>query len=218
MKVLLRLYVLYRLPLGIVLILFGVWVNYTNGLALAWIFYLLGLICVLSHFLFGPMRLVQEEVEAGEVEKATVLLEKVKYPKLLIKPVRSAYYFIKSNMAMVNEDLHGAEENIRKSLNTKSKTMKEYEGVSYFQLGAIAYQKGDLKTAYTNLKEAIRLGLPDKDNTAAAYLQLAAISMNRRDFKALKVYFKKAKDLKPTTTEIVKQIKEMEKYISRIPG
>ncbi|MHB1921121.1 MAG: tetratricopeptide repeat protein [Chitinophagaceae bacterium] len=215
---LLRLFILYRLPLGLVLILFGVIVNLTSGILMAWILYFLALLSIVSHYLLGPMRLVQQSIEEGDVEKATQLMEKIRYPQLLIKPIRSAYYFMKSNMAMVSQDLNSAEDNIRKSLNTKSKTMKEYEGMSYFQLGAIAFQKGDLKNANIHLRESLRIGLPDKENTAAAYLQLASIAMNRRDFKSVKVHFKKAKDLKPTTPEIANQIREMEKYISRMPG
>jgi hypothetical protein len=42
--------------------------------------------------------------------------------------------------------------------------------------------------------------------------------MNKREFRAAKEFFRKAKALKPTTPEIVKQVKEIEKYISRIPG
>jgi tetratricopeptide (TPR) repeat protein len=218
MKPLLKLFILYRLHLGIALILAGVLVNFTTGIYMAWILYFLGLVCIALDLLMGPMRLIQEAVEQGDMEQATVLLARIRFPGLLLKPVRSAYYFIKSNMAMVNQDLGSAEENIRKSIGTKSKTMKEFEGISYFQLGVIAYQKGDLKTANINLKEAIRLGLPDKENTAAAYLQLATIAMNRRDFRTVKSYFKKAKDLRPSTPEIASQIKEMEKYISRMPG
>lgn len=218
MKSLRRLFILYRLFLGISLIAIGVLVNLTTGIFMAWIIYFLGLVCIALDLFLGPMRLIQEAVEQGDMDAAAALMARVRYPRLLLKPVRSAYYFIKSNMAMVNQDLGSAEENIRKSIGTKSKTMKEFEGVSYFQLGVIAYQKGDLKSANTNLKEAIRLGLPDKENTAAAYLQLATIAMNRRDFRTVKVYFKKAKDLKPTTPEIASQIKEMEKYISRMPG
>ena len=53
---------------------------------------------------------------------------------------------------------------------------------------------------------------------AAAYLQMCNIMLNKREFRAGKEYFRKAKGLKPTQPEIVKQIKEIEKYISRIPG
>ncbi|HVB02267.1 MAG TPA: hypothetical protein VNE41_00975 [Chitinophagaceae bacterium] len=218
MKLILRLFILYRLALGIVLILGGILVNLTAGIYMAWLLYFFGLICILTHFLLGSMRLVQEAIEQGDMETATSLLARIRFPGLLLKPIRSAYYFVKSNMDMVNQDLGSAEENIRKSIGTKSKTMKEYEGMSYFQLGVIAYQKGDLKNASIHLREAIRLGLPDKENTAAAYLQLATIAMNRRDFRNVREYFRKAKALKPSTPEIISQIREMEKYISRMPG
>ena len=42
--------------------------------------------------------------------------------------------------------------------------------------------------------------------------------MTKREFRAAKDFFRKAKSLKPTTPQIVSQIKEIEKYISRIPG
>lgn len=62
------------------------------------------------------------------------------------------------------------------------------------------------------------MGLPDKENTAAALLTVASIAMSRRDFKSAKDYFRRAKAQKPTTEQIVSQIKEMDKYISRMPG
>ncbi|HMF73207.1 MAG TPA: hypothetical protein VK616_17125, partial [Flavitalea sp.] len=68
------------------------------------------------------------------------------------------------------------------------------------------------------IRQAIRTGLPDKENEAAAYLQMCSLMMNKREFRAAKEFFRKAKALKPTTPEIVKQVKEIEKYISRIPG
>jgi hypothetical protein len=38
------------------------------------------------------------------------------------------------------------------------------------------------------------------------------------DLIASKDYFRKAKAYKPTTKQVVDQIKEIEKYISRMPG
>jgi hypothetical protein len=49
-------------------------------------------------------------------------------------------------------------------------------------------------------------------------LQLCSIMMTKREFRAAKDFFRKAKALKPTTPQIVDQIKQIEKYISRIPG
>jgi Tfp pilus assembly protein PilF len=96
--------------------------------------------------------------------------------------------------------------------------MKQAEGANKLQLGMLAMQKGDMKQAETYIRGAIRTGLPDKENEAAAYLQLSSIMINKREFRAGKDYFKKAKGLKPTTPQIADQIKQMEKYISRMPG
>ena len=96
--------------------------------------------------------------------------------------------------------------------------MKEAEGANKLQLGMLSMQKGNIREAETYIRQAIRAGLPDKENEAAAYLQLSSIMMNKREFRAAKEYFRKAKALKPTTPQIVDQIKQMEKYITRMPG
>ncbi|RAJ85840.1 tetratricopeptide repeat protein [Chitinophaga dinghuensis] len=210
-------FILYRFPIGIVLLIGGIILGATIGWWEATILLVLAVICIVTHLMFGPMRLVQEAVEAGDLERATALMNQVKFPKLLYKPIRSVYFFMQSNMAMYTNDLDKAEATIRQSIQSGS-PMKEYEGMQYFQLGTIAYQKQDLKTADQNLKKALRMGLPDKENTAAALLTLASIAMSRRDFKSAKEYFRRAKAQKPTTSQIVNQIKEMDKYISRMPG
>ena len=75
-----------------------------------------------------------------------------------------------------------------------------------------------MKQAESYIRQALRKGLPDKENEAAAYLQMCSLMMNKREFRASKDFFKKAKALKPTTPQIVDQIKQIEKYISRMPG
>ena len=96
--------------------------------------------------------------------------------------------------------------------------MKEAEGASLLQMGMLAMQKNDLKQAESYIRSALRKGLPDKENQAAAYLQMCSLMMNKREFRAAKDFFRKAKALKPTTPQIIDQIKQIEKYISRIPG
>jgi hypothetical protein len=49
-------------------------------------------------------------------------------------------------------------------------------------------------------------------------LQLCSIMINKREFRSAKDYFRKVKALKPTTPQIVDQVKQMEKYITRMPG
>jgi Tfp pilus assembly protein PilF len=96
--------------------------------------------------------------------------------------------------------------------------MKEAEGASMLQMGMLAVQKNDLRGAETYIRGAIRKGLPDKENQAAAYLQMCSLMMNKREFRAAKDFFRKAKALKPTTPQIVDQLKQFEKYMSRMPG
>lgn len=86
------------------------------------------------------------------------------------------------------------------------------------QMGMLAMQKNDLRGAERYIREALRKGLPDKENQAAAYLQMCSLMMNKREFRAAKDFFRKAKAAKPTTPQIVDQIKQIEKYIARMPG
>ena len=82
----------------------------------------------------------------------------------------------------------------------------------------IMLQKNDLKQGESYIRQALRKGLPDKENEAAAYLQMCSLMMNKREFRSAKDFFRKAKALKPTTAQIVDQIKQIEKYITRMPG
>lgn len=207
----------YRLQLGLLLIVGGAAANYFYGFWPAFPAYFIGLILVAGHFFIGPLRLLQEHMETGDLEGAKKVLNSIRYPNLLYKPIRSAYYTFKGQLAMMEQDFDGAEKNMKKGLDIGS-PLKEVKGASLLQMGMIALQKNNFKQAESYIRQAIREGLPDKENEAAAYLQMCNIMMNKREFRAAKEFFRKTKALKPTNPDIVKQIKEIEKYISRIPG
>jgi uncharacterized protein HemY len=208
----------YRFYLGIVLIVAGLVMNFTiSGFWPVFPLYLVGVILIAGHFFFGPLRLIQENMESGNMEEAEKIVSSIKYPNLLYKPIRSVYYTLKGNMAMMKQDFDSAEKNMKKGLDL-GMPMKEAEGASMLQMGMLAVQKNDLRGAETYIRGAIRKGLPDKENQAAAYLQMCSLMMNKREFRAAKDFFRKAKALKPTTPQIVDQIKQIEKYISRMPG
>lgn len=207
----------YRLLLGAVFLVAAIIVNLEAGFWPAFVLYLIAAILVIGHFLFGPMRLIQGYMEEGDVEGAQKVIDSIWFPGLLIKPVRSVYYTLKGNLAMVNEDFDQAEAHMKKSLSL-GMPMKEAEGANKLQLGMLSMQKGNTREAESYIRQAIRAGLPDKENEAAAYLQLSSIMVNKREFRAAKEYFRKVKALKPTTPQIKDQIKQMEKYITRIPG
>ena len=207
----------YRLYIGIALLIAGGVTNYYSSFWPAFPLYLVGFILIAGHFFFGPLRLIQEYLEAGDVEGAEKILNTVKFPGLLYKPIRSVFYTLKGNVAMMKQDFDSAEKHMKKGLDL-GMPMKEAEGASLLQMGMLAMQKNDLRQAESYIRQAIRKGLPDKENEAAAYLQMCSLMMNKREFRAAKDYFRKTKALKPTTPQIVDQIKQIEKYISRIPG
>ncbi len=207
----------YRLYIGVSLLILGVVTNIYSSFWPAFLLYLVGVILIFGHFFFGPLRLIQEHMESGNLEGAEKVLATIYFPNLLYKPIRSVYYTLKGNIAMMKQDFDGAEKNMRKGLDL-GMPMKEAEGASLLQMGMIAMQKNDIRKAEGLIRQALSKGLPDKENHAAAYLQLCSIMMTKREFRAAKEFFRKAKNLKPTTTQIVDQIKQIEKYISRIPG
>ena len=207
----------YRLWIGIALIALGVYVNVVGGFWPAFPLYFVGLILILGHFFFGPLRLIQQYMESGDMDGAEKVLNSIQFPNLLYKPIRSVYYTLKGNIAMMKQDFDGAEKMMKKGLDL-GMPMKEAEGASLLQMGMLSMQKNDLRGAESYIRQALRKGLPDKENEAAAYLQMCSIMMNKREFRASKDFFRRAKALKPTTPQIVDQIKQIEKYISRMPG
>jgi tetratricopeptide (TPR) repeat protein len=216
----LNLYIRYRLILGIVLLLVAIAVHYFTGFWPAFIIYLVAVVSIVGHFFLGPLRLIQQYMEAGDMDGAEKILNSVKFPSLLFKPIRSVYYTLKGNIAMMKQDFDGAEKMMKKGidLGSGSSLMQGAEGASLLQMGMLSMQKNNIKQAESYIRQAIRKGLPDKENQAAAFLQMCSIMMNKREFRAAKDFFRKAKALKPTTPQIADQIKQMEKYISRMPG
>ena len=212
-----KILVFYRLPIAALLIISGFLLGHYVTWWVAWIPMLVAIFMVIAYFLIGPMTLIQGYMEAGDMEGAQKLINMVKFPNLLYKPIRSSYYMLQANFSTIGDDLDKAESQLRKGLET-GMAEKEFEGTAYLQLGAIAQKKGNTKEAYEHLRKAVKIGLPDKDNEATAYLQLSSICIQRRDFRNAKIYFNKAKACKATNVQVAEQVKEMAKYIARIPG
>jgi tetratricopeptide (TPR) repeat protein len=208
-----------RLPIAIALLALGFLAGFRmhGGWWIAWIPFLVAILMVTAHFLIGPMTMIQGYMESGDMEGAQDLLKRVKYPNLLYKPIRSTYYMVQANFSTMGDNLDKAESELRKSLES-GVAEKELEGSAYLQLGAISLKKGNTKDALENLKKAVKIGLPDKDTEATAYLQLSSVCIQRRDFRNAKMYFNKAKACKSTNEQISGQVKELGKYIARIPG
>ncbi|MCK9401943.1 MAG: hypothetical protein M0Q26_00950 [Chitinophagaceae bacterium] len=207
----------YRFWLGLLAVALAVTVNIMSGFWPSFVLYFIGVIALASHFFIGPMRLIQEPMEAGNIEEVERILKTIWYPGLLYKPVRSTYYTILGNLAMMKQDFVAAEKHLKKSSELGS-PMPEAEGANKLQLGMMAMQRGDLKQGESYIRAAIRAGISDKESEAVAYLSMSQIFMNKREFRAAKEFFRKAKACKPKTKQVLDQVKEIEKYISRMPG
>lgn len=207
----------YRFWLSLIGLALAILVTVKAGFWPAFILYLISIIGLFSHFFVGPLRLVQEPMEQGNIEEVEKILNSIKYPNLLYKPIRSTYYTLKGNLAMMKQDFTTAEKHLKMS-NDLGSPMPEAEGANKLQLGMMSLQKGDFRQGESYIRAAIRAGLADKESEAIAYLSMCQIFMNKREFRAAKDFFRKAKACKPTQKQTVEQIKEVEKYISRIPG
>ncbi|MFN4008160.1 MAG: tetratricopeptide repeat protein [Chitinophagaceae bacterium] len=207
----------YRLAVGVFTLALAIFVNVTSGFWPAFILYFGAIVAVVSHFLIGPLRLVQDPMERGDIEAVEKILNSIWFPNLLIKPIRSTYYTLKGNLAMMKQDYTSAEAHLKKS-NELGAPVPEAEGANKLQIGMMAMQRGDFKAAESNIRAALRSGIPDKESEAVAYLGMVQIFMNKREFRAAKDFYRKAKACNPKQKQVVDQIKQLEKYISRIPG
>ena len=145
----------YRLLIWLVLVGLGAYVNYAAGFWPAFPLYLVGVVLIAGHFFFGPLRLIQDYMENGDMEGAEKVLNAIKFPNLLYKPIRSVYYTLKGNIAMMKEDFTGAEKMMKKGLDL-GMPMKEAEGASLLQMGMISMQKNDMKQAESYIRQALR--------------------------------------------------------------
>lgn len=207
----------YRFPLSLVALGLAILVNITSGFWPSFILYFIAVIGLFSHFFIGPLRLVQAPMEQGNMEEVERIIDTIWFPNLLFKPIRSTYYTLKGNVAMMKQDFDSAEKHLKKS-SALGAPMPEAEGANKLQLGMMSLQKGDFKSGESYIRAAIRAGIPDKESEAVAYLSMCQIFMNKREFRAAKDFFRKAKECKPKTKQVVDQIKELQSYISRIPG
>lgn len=213
-----NLFIKYRFWLGVAAIIGAIIVNITSGFWPSFALYLVGVILIFTHFFIGPLRLIQEHLESGDFEAAEKVLGTIWFPALLYTPIRSVYYTLKGNLAMMKQDFDSAEVHMKKSLSLGGSTMKEAEGANKLQLGMMSLQKGDMKQGESYIRAAIKAGIPDKESSALAYLQMCQIMIQKREFRAAKEFFRKAKGMKPSSQQVTDQIKQIEKFISRMPG
>jgi tetratricopeptide (TPR) repeat protein len=208
----------YRFWAGIASLIIGLLLQFA-GLGDIWaaiIFYTLSFVAIFTHFFIGPLRLIQEPMENGDVEEVERILNSIWFPNLLFKPIRSSYYTLKGNMAMVNKDFDSAEKLLKKSASIGS-TLAENKGSTEVQLGMMALQKGNFKESEKYMREALK-GSLDNESQAMALLGMVQIYLNKRDVRASKDFLRRAKNCKAKNEQVVAQIKDLDKHLARLPG
>jgi len=208
----------YRFWAGIASLIIGLLLQFA-GLGDIWaaiIFYTLAVIAIFTHFFIGPLRLIQDPMENGDVEAVERILNSIWFPNLLFKPIRSSYYTLKGNLAMANKDFDSAEKLLKKSASIGS-TLAENKGSTDVQLGMMALQKGNFKEGEKYIREALK-GSLDNESQAMALLGMVQIYMNKRDIRASKDFLRRAKNCKAKNEQVVAQIKDLDKHLARVPG
>ncbi len=208
----------YRFWAGIASLIIGLLLQFA-GLGDIWaaiIFYTLAVIAIFTHFFIGPLRLIQDPMENGDVEAVERILNSIWFPNLLFKPIRSSYYTLKGNLAMANKDFDSAEKLLKKSASIGS-TLADNKGSTDVQLGMMALQKGNFKEGEKYMREALK-GSLDNESQAMALLGMVQIYMNKRDIRASKDFLRRAKNCKAKNEQVVAQIKDLDKHLARVPG
>ena len=79
----------YRLWIGIVFLALAIFTNIQAGFWPSFVLYLVAVILIVGHFVFGPMRLIQGYMESGDLEGAKKVIDSIWFPALLIKDRKS---------------------------------------------------------------------------------------------------------------------------------
>ena len=85
-------FIRYRLWIGLAFLVGAILVNITSGFWPSLALYIIAVLMIFTHFFFGPLRLLQEELEDGNFEGAEKILRISGSPTCSISP--SALYII----------------------------------------------------------------------------------------------------------------------------
>ncbi|MEI9958744.1 MAG: hypothetical protein WDM90_21085 [Ferruginibacter sp.] len=70
----------YRLWLGIVFLGLAIFTHMQTSFWPSFVLYLIAVVAIVGHFLFGPMRLIQSYMEEGDMEGAKKVVNSIWFP------------------------------------------------------------------------------------------------------------------------------------------
>lgn len=220
----------YRFYVGLAIFALGLALIFVIGGEWAWLFWVPGLILIISHLFIGTAAAASQVLQMGDTDGAEQLLKATINPKWLYSTFRSNYYMVEGMLAMSRNDAQTAESKMQEAMRLNAGSPSE-QAVMYFNLGMMAMQQNKMKEATDQWQKGLNLGMPD-EQAAAVYLNFAMIELNkvgqavqatRRPpnpvaLRIVKEHYAKAKSYKSTNPQIKEGLAQVEAALKQLGG
>jgi tetratricopeptide (TPR) repeat protein len=203
----------YRFPVGIFLFLAGIALTFVIGAEWSWLFWVPGLVFILTHLFIGTGATASQLLQMGDIAGAEAMLAKTINPKWLYSMFRSNYYAVQGMIAMSKNDLVGAEESMKYAASLGSGSGAE-QATMLFSIGMTQMQQQKIKEGEASLRRASQMGLPDEQE-AIVQLNFAFLALQRGNVNGAKAHAQKCRDLKPDNEEIKKNLADLDRALKQ---
>ncbi len=134
----------------------GAILTYFIGFGYSWIFFLIGIIFLVSYLLLGTIQSASEMMQNMDFEGAEQRLDLTKFPKLLYVTNRAFYYILKGSFAAQRKDNNEAEGYFNKALALKLPSDNE-KAMVLLQMAGMQTQKNNWNSARNYFYQAKKL-------------------------------------------------------------
>jgi len=100
----------------------GAWIHSVEGIGTAWYLYAAALILLATQLLFGNVWVAFGELKKGNAVQAELLINKNRFPQLLLKGHRAYYHFVKGMVSLNRKDLEEGQLHLESAANLGMRT------------------------------------------------------------------------------------------------
>ncbi|MCZ2100630.1 MAG: hypothetical protein LC107_03730 [Chitinophagales bacterium] len=134
----------------------GVILTFLIGFGYSWIFFLIGIIFLVSYLLLGTIQSASTMLQNGDFEGAEKRLDLTLFPRLLYVTNRAFYYILKGSFAAQRKDNAEAESYFNQALSLKLPSDNE-KAMVLMQLAGMQTQKSNWTAARNYFYQAKKL-------------------------------------------------------------
>ena len=149
-----------KLALIAVCMILGIFLTVTYGIGYSWIFFLIGIILLVSYVMLGTVQSTAQFVQVQDFEGAEKRLKLTLSPKLLYVTNRAFYYIMSGSLATQKKENKLAEEYFNKALALNLPSDNE-RGMVLLQLANINATKNKWNVAKNYYREAKKLKITE---------------------------------------------------------